>query len=90
MSFGLKKIFLDDYHKDNNAKFVAFAGYSMPINYEGGIIKENLQVRSMAGLFDVSHMGQILIPTNKLNTNNLEKFIPLNLINLTNNKSYYS
>jgi aminomethyltransferase len=90
LSVELKRIFLDDYHKDNNAKFVPFAGYAMPINYENGIIKENLQVRSLAGLFDVSHMGQILIPVNKSNTSNLEKFIPLNLFDLTNNKSYYT
>ena len=82
MSVELKRIFLDDYHKDNNAKFVSFAGYAMPINYENGIIKENLQVRSLAGLFDVSHMGQILIPVNKSNTSNLEKFIPLKYPNI--------
>ena len=57
----LKKVFLNNYHKDNNAKFVPFAGYSMPINYDEGIIKEHLHVRNSVGIFDVSHMGQILI-----------------------------
>ena len=61
MSIDLKEIFLNSYHKDNFAKFIPFAGYSMPINYTDGIIKENLQVRNSAGIFDVSHMGQILI-----------------------------
>ena len=46
----------------DNAKFVPFAGYNMPINYESGIINEHIHVRTHAGLFDVSHMGQILIP----------------------------
>ena len=90
MSTELKKIFLNDYHIDNNAKFVPFAGYSMPINYNEGIIKEHLQVRHLAGLFDVSHMGQILIPISEANILNLEKYIPLNLKNIKINKSYYS
>ena len=90
MSIDLKKIFLNDYHIDNNAKFVSFAGYSMPINYVDGIIKENLQVRSSAGLFDVSHMGQILVLISDKNITNLEKYIPLSLGNLEINKSYYS
>ena len=38
-----------------------FAGYNMPINYKHGIINEHIHVRTHAGLFDVSHMGQILI-----------------------------
>ena len=90
MSKELKKIFLNDYHHDHNAKFVSFAGYSMPINYQEGIIKEHLQVRSLAGVFDVSHMGQLLVSVNNLNISNLEKYIPLNLKNLRINKSYYS
>ena len=39
----------------------------MPINYEKGILNEHLQVRESAGLFDVSHMGQILIPIDEKN-----------------------
>ena len=49
----------------------------MPINYNLGIIKEHLHVRSLAGVFDVSHMGQILILISELNIHNLEKYIPL-------------
>ena len=90
MSSALKKVFLNDYHKDKHAKFIPFAGYSMPINYDQGIIKENLQVRSSAGIFDVSHMGQILILITNANIHNLEKYIPLNLKNLKHNRSYYS
>jgi aminomethyltransferase len=40
------------------AKMVPFAGYDMPVNYPLGVLKEHLHVRSQAGLFDVSHMGQ--------------------------------
>ena len=90
MSAALKKLFLNDYHKSKHAKFVAFSGYSMPINYELGIIKENKHVRNLVGVFDVSHMGQILIPISPLNTKSLEIFIPLDLNILIFNKSYYS
>ena len=90
LSVALKEIFLNDYHKDNHAKFVAFSGYSMPINYDLGIIKEHLHVRSSAGIFDVSHMGQILILSTIINIYKLEKFIPLDLKSLKINKSYYS
>ena len=90
MSSELKKIFLHDYHSDNNAKFLPFAGYDMPINYNEGIINENLHVRSSVGVFDVSHMGQILILISDKNILNLEKYIPLDLKYLKDNKSYYS
>ena len=90
LSIELKKIFLNDYHKDNHAKFIPFSGYSMPINYDLGIIKEHLHVRSSVGVFDVSHMGQILILFSISNIYKLEKFIPLNLKNLKINKTYYS
>ena len=54
----------------------------MPINYDLGIIKEHLHVRSSAGIFDVSHMGQILVLSNVSNIIKLEKFVPLILKNL--------
>ncbi len=62
----------------------------MPINYTNGIIKEHLHVRNEAGIFDVSHMGQILIPFTDFNIESLEKFIPLNLKNISSNKCHYS
>ena len=86
----LKKVFLHDFHELNHAKFVSFSGYSMPINYKLGIIKEHLHVRNSAGIFDVSHMGQILISPLDCNKKLLEKYIPLNFTNLKINKSYYS
>ena len=90
MSNDLKYTFLHNYHKDNGAKFLTFSNYSMPINYNLGIIKEHLHVRSNAGIFDVSHMGQILITLSDINIEALEKFIPLNFNNLKFNKSYYT
>ncbi len=52
---------LDALHRELGAKMVPFAGYDMPVQYAAGIIKEHLHTRQAAGLFDVSHMGQVLI-----------------------------
>nr|WP_310525293.1 glycine cleavage system aminomethyltransferase GcvT [Polymorphobacter sp.] len=52
---------LDALHRRLGARMVAFAGYAMPIQFEG-IIAEHLWTRESAGLFDVSHMGQVLLP----------------------------
>ncbi len=49
---------LNALHRELGAKLVPFAGYQMPLQYSGGIVKEHLHVRSAAGFFDVSHMGQ--------------------------------
>lgn len=46
-------------HLEYGARMVPFAGYEMPVQYPGGIIYEHKHTRSLAGLFDVSHMGQI-------------------------------
>ena len=62
----------------------------MPINYEKGILNEHLQVRESAGLFDVSHMGQILIPIDEKNIISLSKFIPLDFDKVNFNRCYYS
>lgn len=59
----LKQTKLHEFHVENGAKMIPFAGYSMPIQYPLGILKEHLHTRAKAGLFDVSHMGQaFLIP----------------------------
>ncbi|HNB28520.1 MAG TPA: glycine cleavage system aminomethyltransferase GcvT [Alphaproteobacteria bacterium] len=52
---------LYDLHVELGAKMVPFAGYDMPVQYPAGILTEHLHTRSGAGLFDVSHMGQIRI-----------------------------
>lgn len=56
----LKPLPLDALHRRLGARMVPFAGYAMPIQYDG-IIAEHLWTRQSAGLFDVSHMGQLLV-----------------------------
>jgi len=56
----LDKLPLDSWHRARGARMVPFAGYEMPVQYEG-IIAEHLWTRENAGLFDVSHMGQLLV-----------------------------
>jgi aminomethyltransferase len=55
----LRRTPLYDLHKARGARMVGFAGYEMPVQYPSGIIAEHLHTRARAGLFDVSHMGQI-------------------------------
>jgi aminomethyltransferase len=55
----LEKLPLDQWHRDRGGRMVPFAGYEMPVQYEG-IMAEHLWVREHAGLFDVSHMGQLV------------------------------
>ena len=55
----LKRTPLYALHCELGAKMVPFAGYEMPVQYPSGILAEHLHTRSQAGLFDVSHMGQI-------------------------------
>ncbi len=52
---------LHNWHISNNAKMGEFAGYDMPLYYELGVLKEHQWCRSHAGIFDVSHMGQVFI-----------------------------
>jgi aminomethyltransferase len=55
----LKRTPLHALHRELGARMVPFAGYEMPVHYPTGILAEHLHTRSQAGLFDVSHMGQI-------------------------------
>ena len=50
---------LYDEHVALGGKIVPFAGYLLPVQYPTGVIKEHMAVRTAAGLFDVSHMGEI-------------------------------
>ena len=56
-----KRTALYDWHVAHGAKIVPFAGYAMPVQYAEGIVKEHLWTREHAGLFDVSHMGQLFV-----------------------------
>jgi aminomethyltransferase len=60
---GLAHTPLHALHLRNGARMVPFAGYAMPLHYRSGLLAEHLHTRASAGLFDVSHMGQIaLVP----------------------------
>ena len=60
-SQGLKRLALHDLHVSLGGKMVPFAGYEMPVQYPAGVMKEHLHTRAAAGLFDVSHMGQVIL-----------------------------
>jgi aminomethyltransferase len=57
----LKRTPLHDLHLSLGAKMVPFAGYEMPVQYKLGVMKEHLHCRAVAGFFDVSHMGQVIL-----------------------------
>jgi len=57
----LQRTALHALHVSLGAKMVPFAGYDMPVQYATGVLREHLHTRGSAGLFDVSHMGQIVL-----------------------------
>ncbi len=57
----LQLLGLHDLHEELGGKMVPFAGYEMPVQYPAGVMKEHLHTRAAAGLFDVSHMGQVIL-----------------------------
>lgn len=78
----LKKTPLNDVHRNSGGKMVDFGGWDMPVQYEAGVIAEHLATRERAGLFDVSHMGEIWVDgpdaidfVNHLTTNDVAKLI---------------
>ena len=82
---------LNKLHQNNNARMTTFAGYDMPLQYENGIISEHLHTRSQAGLFDVSHMGQIVLRGNDFNqvAGALETLIPMEVKTLKVDRQRY-
>ena len=80
---------LHQMHLDAGAKMVPFAGYDMPVNYPLGIKKEHLHTRNSAGLFDVSHMGQIRL-SGKGVSEALESLVPVDIIDLPVMKLRYA
>ncbi len=78
---------LDSLHRELGARMVPFAGYAMPIQYEG-IIAEHQWTRTSAGLFDVSHMGQLLFDRDADAA--LEAILPGDLTGLAENAIRYS
>ena len=90
----LKRTRLYDYHIANSAKMVPFAGYEMPVQYNLGVMKEHLHTRMAAGLFDVSHMGQILVyPKSGVIADAalaIEALVPVNILSLESGRQRYA
>ncbi|HMF32347.1 MAG TPA: glycine cleavage system aminomethyltransferase GcvT, partial [Candidatus Lokiarchaeia archaeon] len=57
----MKRTALFESHVALGAKIIEFGGWDMPVNYPSGILKEHVNTRQNAGLFDISHMGEILV-----------------------------
>jgi len=84
----LLKTPLNDLHVSLRARMVPFAGYSMPVQYPAGLIAEHRHTRTAAGLFDVSHMGQLrLVGPNAAAA--FESLIPVDVIDLPVGKQRY-
>ena len=79
---------LDAWHRARGGRMVEFAGYWMPVQYEG-IIAEHLWTRESAGLFDVSHMGQLLVSGEGADAA-LEAVLPIDLSTLKLGQQRYS
>ncbi|WP_425097638.1 glycine cleavage system aminomethyltransferase GcvT [Tropicibacter sp. S64] len=84
----LKKTVLYDLHLELGAKMVPFAGYEMPVQYPLGVLKEHLFCRQHAGLFDVSHMGQVILRGESVAAA-LETLVPVDVIGLGVNRQRY-
>ncbi len=87
-SENLAKLPLDGWHRARGGRMVPFAGYEMPVQYEG-IMAEHLWTREHAGLFDVSHMGQLLFHGPNLDRA-LEALLPGDLLALKDGRLRYS
>ncbi|MFC3851341.1 glycine cleavage system aminomethyltransferase GcvT [Salinispirillum marinum] len=80
---------LNDLHIELGARMVPFAGYSMPVQYPLGVKQEHLHTRTAAGLFDVSHMGQLWLKGDNVAAE-LEKLLPIDVIDLPVGKQRYA
>lgn len=76
-------------HLEAGAKMVPFAGYDMPVQYKLGVKKEHLHCRAQAGLFDVSHMGQLRLIGEKAAAF-METLVPVDIIDLPAGKQRYA
>lgn len=91
----MKSIALEKLHVELGAKFGPFAGYNMPIQYPAGLKSEHLHTRAHAGLFDVSHMGQLRItspadPSGAQLRRELEAALPCDFDGWPNDTQRYS
>ncbi len=85
---------LYDLHLSLGAKMVPFAGYEMPVQYGLGVMKEHLWTREHAGLFDVSHMGQVVLRAKSGSVEDaaraFESLVPVNILGLKPGRQRYA
>jgi aminomethyltransferase len=90
----LKTTPLHALHQELEARMVPFAGYEMPVQYPLGVLKEHLHTRAAAGLFDVSHMGQIVLRAESGGVQEasqaLERLVPVNVVDLAPGRLRYA
>ena len=82
---------LFELHLKHGARMVPFAGFEMPVQYGQGVLKEHLHTRRKAGLFDVSHMGQIILHAQSYTqlSEEFEKLIPMEVKALKEGRQRY-
>jgi aminomethyltransferase len=89
----LQKTPLHALHLSLGARMVPFAGYDMPVQYPTGVLKEHLATRALCGLFDVSHMGQVLVRPKSGKIEDaalaLERLIPVDILGLKPGRQRY-
>ena len=92
-NLGLSQTPLEGLHRELGARMVPFAGYSMPVSYPLGVMKEHQHTRAAAGLFDVSHMGQVRLTARSGNVNDaalaLERLVPVSVSGLAEGRQQY-
>lgn len=90
---GLQRTVLHDLHLELGAKMVPFAGYAMPVQYPMGVMGEHLHTRAQAGLFDVSHMGQVILRGDAHGDGAaaaLERLVPVDVQGLAEGRQRYA
>lgn len=87
----LKRTPLHAVHVAAGARMGPFAGYDMPVSYPMGVMKEHLHTRAAAGLFDVSHMGQVVLRARdpEAARRALERLVPQNVLDLPEGRQRY-
>lgn len=90
----LKQTPLHALHVARGGKMVPFAGYDMPVQYATGVLREHLHTRAAAGLFDVSHMGQLALRAKSGKLEDaalaLEKLVPMDILTLAPGRQRYA
>src|SRR2546430_3110952 len=92
--FPLKRTPLHALHVARGGKLVAFAGYEMPVQYPAGVLREHLHTRTNAGLFDVSHMGQLALRPKSGQVEDaalaLERLVPQDIVAVAPGRQRYA